>query len=114
MTEQVKKTKAEKTPRQAEIARLVDKGGKKRSDQENARLDQLRMEERRDRFLRHAARRVNAAVDRMKLVANLGNKSSYSYTESDAEAICGAMDRAAKGVMESFSSKAKEQTRFTL
>lgn len=114
MAEQSKKKNVELTPRQAEIKRLVAKGREKRSDQESARLDQLKMEERRDRFLHLAPKRVKKAIKALSQVGNCGNRQSYAYTEEEALKIGLALKRALDACGDRYSQQSKESDAFTL
>lgn len=114
MAELTGKKKVDLTPRQAEIKRLVAKGREKRSDQESARLDQLKMEERRDRFLKLAPKRVQKAIKALQYVGNCGNRSSYQYSEEEALKIGLALKRALDECGEKFSSRGKDEATFTL
>lgn len=114
MAEQTGKKKVELTPRQAEIKRLIARGREKRSDQESARLDQLKMEERRDRFLHLAPKRVQKALKALAQVANCGNRQSYAYTDEEALKIGLALKRALDTCGESFSPRSRGEDKFAL
>jgi hypothetical protein len=45
----------------------------------------------RDSFVRLANARVNKAIESIRLVGNLSNKSNYEYTDEDAERILDAL-----------------------
>lgn len=51
------------------------------------------MEDRREKFIRLANQRVNRALDQLRLVGNLGNRSAYEYTEEDAKKIVKALQK---------------------
>jgi hypothetical protein len=109
-----KKGKAPPTPRQVEIKRLIDKGSAARTEQESARLDQLKEEEKRDRFLRLAAPRVQRALHALVNVARLGNKQNYHYREDEAEKILTAISDAVDDVARAFTPGEKVKKSFTL
>lgn len=112
-TKKVKQKKAP-TPRQIEIKRLADKGRDSRSDQENARLDQLKKEERRERFLRLASKRVNGALAKLRNVERMANKSVYDYSAEEGAKIVQAIEHAASLVNSAFAAKKSEPTGFKL
>ena len=47
----------------------------------------------REKFVRLANRRVNAAIKAIHLVGNLSNRSNYDYTEDDVRKIFSALNR---------------------
>ena len=47
----------------------------------------------REKFVRLANRRVNAAIKAIHLVGNLSNRSNYDYTEDDVRKIFAALNR---------------------
>lgn len=51
------------------------------------------MEDKREKFVRLANQRVNKALDQLRLVGNLGNRSAYDYTEDDAKKIVKALQK---------------------
>lgn len=51
------------------------------------------MEDKREKFVRLANQRVNKALDQLRLVGNLGNRSAYEYTEEDAKKIVKALQK---------------------
>ncbi len=50
-------------------------------------------ETREDKFRRVAERRVNAIIDKLRLLGHLANKSNYSYTDEQVEAIFRAIQK---------------------
>lgn len=50
------------------------------------------MNERRDRFVNLAEKRVTRAIKDLKLIGNLANRSNYSYDQKDAEKIIAALE----------------------
>lgn len=109
-----RKPKQPPTPRQAEIKRLTDKGRDKRTDQENARLDQLRKEERRERFLRLAPKRTQKALATMDNIVLCANANAYDYTADEADKIVKALLHAAAKVEAAFSKRKEEKSLFSL
>ncbi|RMF17377.1 MAG: hypothetical protein D6761_04385 [Candidatus Dadabacteria bacterium] len=51
------------------------------------------MENKRDRFVRLAERRVNKALKDIRLIGNLSNRAAYSYTQEDVKKIFRALQR---------------------
>lgn len=114
MTETTRRQKPQPTPQQAEIARLVAKGSSKRSDQESARLDQLKSEERRARFLRLAPKRVRNALKQLANVIRLGNRATYDYTPDEAARIGAALTEKLDEVCRAFQPKQRDEGQFSL
>jgi hypothetical protein len=52
------------------------------------------MRDKRAKFVQLANQRVNRAIEQLRLVGNLGNKSAYEYTEEDAKKIAKALQKA--------------------
>lgn len=73
-----------------------------------------RQQERRDRFLRLAAKRVQHALNALTNVSRLGNKGSYSYTDDEAAKITSTVYDAAVAVKDAFSETKGGKTTFTL
>ncbi|MBN8279237.1 MAG: hypothetical protein J0M16_01375 [Gammaproteobacteria bacterium] len=48
----------------------------------------------REKFVELAQKRVNKAINDIRLVGNLSNRSNYSYTEQDSKKIYAALRRA--------------------
>ncbi len=61
-------------------------------------------ETKRDRFVRLANKRVNAAIKAIRLVGNLSNRGNYEYTNEDAAAIARALERELKELRRRFGS----------
>jgi len=62
------------------------------------------IKEREDKFVELAEKRVKKALNAMRLVKNLANKSNYTYTEKDANTIIRALMREVTSVREAFRS----------
>lgn len=110
MANELKKAKRIKvpTPRQVEISRLREKGRGARTDQENARLDQLGKEERRDRFLRLAVKRRNNTLRQMRNVERMANRNVYDYTPEEAVRIVASLEQGMESVRRAFAAKKTE------
>ena len=63
-----------------------------------------------DRFKSLAEKRVNSTIKKLRLIANLGNKHNYQYTESEAKQICAVLEKEVKSIRMAFieSSQRKE------
>ena len=49
------------------------------------------MSEKRDNFIRLAEGRVTRAIDSIRVIGNLSNRSNYEYTEEDSKRIIDAL-----------------------
>ena len=49
------------------------------------------MSEKRDNFIRLAEGRVTRAIDSIRVIGNLSNRSNYEYTEEDSRKIIDAL-----------------------
>ena len=61
-------------------------------------------EEDREKFVRLANRRVNAAIKAIHLVGNLSNRSNYDFKDEDVDKIFAAMSRELKDCRERFKA----------
>lgn len=59
----------------------------------------------REKFVELAQRRVNRAINDIRLVGNLSNRSNYSYTEQDIKKIYGVLRRAVDEMKARFDSR---------
>lgn len=116
MDQQTDKKKAKKplTPRQSEIKRLTDKGRDKRSDQENARLDQLKKEERRERFVKLFPARVQKVIDALETLSNCAATNSYEYTQEEIDKAVKAINERLAATVGAFSHRKEERKLFAL
>ena len=70
--------------------------------------------EKRNRFVRLAENRVSRAINSIRLIGNLSNKSNYSYTDADVRAIISALQSEInnlKGQFNKKNSKSSDQFR---
>ncbi len=58
----------------------------------------------REKFLRLANSRVTKAIQAIRIVGNLSNRSNYSYTEADVEKIFRALGTELKNCRARFTS----------
>ncbi|MCI7290822.1 MAG: hypothetical protein MR504_01325 [Methanobrevibacter woesei] len=68
-----------------------------------------------DNFIRLAEARTNKIIDMINLLSNLSNKSNYSYTEEQVEAIFSSIQQALDESKENFINKPeKKKKKFRL
>jgi hypothetical protein len=70
--------------------------------------------EKRSRFVRLAENRVSRAMNSIRLIGNLSNKSNYSYTDADVRAIISALQAEINNLKGQFNrrdSKSSDQFR---
>ena len=65
------------------------------------------METRHSRFKRLALRRTNGIIDRIRVLGNLANKSSYDYSEQEVERMFKAIEEQLRTSKAKFRSKRK-------
>ena len=71
--------------------------------------------EKRDKFKNLAEKRVNKALNDLRLVSNLANRMNYEYTEDDAKKIVRALKAGVEEVRLKFENSASEnRNSFTL
>ena len=68
------------------------------------------METRKDRFNRLASKRTNDLINKIRILGNCSNKSSYEYTEDDINKIFRAIEKELKLTKSKFSSTRKKFT----
>lgn len=61
--------------------------------------------EKRNRFVRLAENRVSRAINSIRLIGNLSNKSNYSYTDADVRAIISALQSEINNLKGQFNKK---------
>jgi hypothetical protein len=69
------------------------------------------METRKERFNRLASKRTNDLINKIRILGNCSNKSSYEYTEEDVNKIFRAIEKELKLTKSKFSST---RTKFSL
>ena len=73
------------------------------------------MNEKRDRFVRLAEKRVNSVLDKIRLVGNLSDKRYYEYSDEDSKKIIEVLQKQLNITKNKFSSDIKKNNkRFTL
>ncbi len=66
-------------------------------------------ETRQERFKRLAIQRTNAALDKLRLIGNLANKSNYDYSDEDIKKIFNAIDTQLKNIKSKFICKNRQE-----
>ena len=61
----------------------------------------------RDKFTRLANNRVNAVVDKLRLIGNLSDKRYYEYSEKDVKAIISSIHKEFSSVKNRFEKNKK-------
>jgi len=69
------------------------------------------METRKARFNRLATKRTNEVIDKIRILGNCSNKSTYEYTDADIGKIFRALDKELKTTKAKFSPN---KTKFNL
>ena len=72
------------------------------------------IETREDKFKRLAESRVNAIIDKMRLLGHLANKSNYNYTDKQVDAIFKAIQKDLNSTKAKFSGGVNGNKRFKL
>ena len=67
-----------------------------------------------ERFKRLAEQRVNAVLDKLRLLGQLSNRSNYEYTDAQVEAIFKAIQKDVNETKAKFKEGRKQKERFTL
>ena len=67
-----------------------------------------------ERFKRLAEQRVNAILDKLRLLGQLSNKSNYGYTEDQVEAAFRAIQQELNSTRAKFRNDGTARKRFTL
>ncbi len=68
------------------------------------------MENRRERFKRVASKRTNEIIDKIRILWNCANKSTYEYNEEDISKIYREINEQLKQTRSRFSVKKREFT----
>lgn len=72
------------------------------------------MREKRDNFIRLADGRVTRAIDSIRVIGNLSNRSNYEYTEEDSKRIIDALQAEINALKVQFKPKQATRTNFKL
>ncbi len=68
-----------------------------------------KQESRHERFKRIAAKRTNEILERIRILGNCSNKSSYDYTEQEINKIFSEIDKQLKFTRAKFFSGKRER-----
>ena len=74
------------------------------------------MGESREKFVSLAEKRVNKALNDIRLIGNLSNRSNYTYTDDDVKAVFSALERELRQAKKRFqpNQAGTEEPLFTL
>lgn len=72
------------------------------------------MSTKRDNFIRLAEGRVTRAIDSIRVIGNLSNRSNYEYTEEDTKRIIDALQREVNELKLQFKPKVSTKKGFKL
>lgn len=67
------------------------------------------METKNERFRRIATKRTNEIMDKIRILGNCANKSSYQYSEEEVNKIFSAIDKELKQTKAKFTTKNKRK-----
>ena len=67
-----------------------------------------------EKFKRLAELRVNAAMDKIRLLGQLSNRGNYDYTDEQVEIIFKALHKSLAKTKTKFRESSKDKKRFTL
>ena len=71
----------------------------------------MEQESRNDRFKRVAAKRTNDILEKIRILGNCSNKSSYDYTEEEVNKIFSEIDKKLKLTKGKFLAGKRERFR---
>jgi hypothetical protein len=66
------------------------------------------MESRKERFNRIATKRTNDIIDKIRVLGNCSNRSTYDYTEDEINKIFSAINKELRISKDRFTSKRKK------
>jgi hypothetical protein len=70
----------------------------------------MAQDKKRQKFVELADRRVNKALEALRLVGNLSNRSNYVYSSQDVKQIVSALEGALSDVRRRFSSPSADRS----
>lgn len=80
---------------------------------DNAETDSIKdTESREERFIRMGQTRMNKVLDSIRLLKNLSNRSSYSYTDEQVDKMFQTIDMAVTDAKNSFAGTKKTEADF--
>ena len=71
-------------------------------------------QERRERFIRIAERRVNRILDNFDSLGKCANKKNYEYNDEDVRSVFQAIEKKIKVIKALYQNSNKEKKSFTL
>ncbi|NWF75980.1 MAG: hypothetical protein HXY53_05315 [Nitrospirae bacterium] len=71
----------------------------------------MKQESRHERFKRIASKRTNEILEKIRILGNCSNKSSYEYTEAEVNKIFNGIDKQLKLTKAKFLAWKKERFR---
>jgi hypothetical protein len=74
----------------------------------------FKVSEKRDNFIRLAEGRVARAIDSIRVIGNLSNRSNYEYTEEDSKRIIDALQSEITALKVQFKPKTTSKKGFKL
>ncbi len=78
----------------------------------NAELGE-KAETKNEKFKRLAEKRTNAVLEKVRVLANLSNRSQYEYSEEEVEEIYRAIERELRKTKSKFLNKGRANQKFT-
>ena len=72
------------------------------------------MSEKRENFIRLAEGRVTRAIDSIRVIGNLSNRSNYEYTTEDSKRIIDALQSEINALKVQFKPRQASRTNFKL
>lgn len=69
----------------------------------------MEQESRNERFKRIAAKRTNDILEKIRILGNCSNKSSYEYTEDEVNKIFSEIDKQSKLIKAKFLARKRER-----
>ncbi|MBI3753494.1 MAG: hypothetical protein HY266_05520 [Deltaproteobacteria bacterium] len=72
-------------------------------------MEQKKNESRHERFKRIASKRTNEILEKIRILGNCSNKSSYEYTEEEVNKIFSEIDKQLKLTKAKFLAGRKER-----
>lgn len=70
--------------------------------------------DRRQKFVELAEKRTNRAINDIRLVGNLANRSNYEYSDVDSKAILRAIEEELKALRAKFEQSGRGEKEFKL
>jgi len=86
-----------------------------KADVESRLKTAKKVNEKREKFVNMAENRTKNAIKAVRVIAKLGNKNAYEYTEADVKKIASALNREVEALKARMSATGgKESVDFTL